>query len=96
MISLNPKQRRFLKQHAHHLKPVMQVGKEGPSSGFLSAVDEQLEIHELLKIKVLKSCLDSESDIRCALESKGAAVVQKVGNIFTIFRQRSEDSGFSL
>lgn len=93
---LNPKQRKALKGWAHHLKPLMQLGKEGPTEAFLVALAEHLETHELLKIRILKSCSVSLSELADRFQKIDAQVVQKVGRIVTVFRQREEDSAFRL
>lgn len=93
---LNSAQRRFLKQQAHHLKPLLQMGKDGASHAFGNAMDEQLAAHELVKFKVLNNCLASSDEIKACLEMIQATLVQKVGNIYTVFKQRPEDSWFKL
>jgi RNA-binding protein len=40
---LTPKQRQFLKAQAHHLKPVVHVGKLGVSPTFLAELDFMLD-----------------------------------------------------
>lgn len=93
---LTPAQRRFLKQVSHELKPLMQMGKDGPSDSFLVQLDEQLAAHELLKIRVLGNCLAEPEVIERAFAAHGVTVVQKVGHIFTVFKQKRKDSNFDL
>lgn len=50
--TLNPKQRRHLKGLGHHLKPIVTVGKEGLSDTVVSALEEALFQHELVKVRV--------------------------------------------
>ena len=51
MKSLNGAQRRFLKSLAHHLKPVVQIGKSGISDALVESVSQALDSHELIKIR---------------------------------------------
>lgn len=95
-LKLTSAQRRYLKQHAHHLKPLLQMGKDGASPAFGQALDEQLGAHELVKFKILANCLASSDEIQGMLTSIKATLVQKVGHIYTAFKQRPEDSWFSL
>lgn len=95
-IKLSAKQRRFLKAQSHHLKPLIQLGKEGPSAGFLRQLEEQINAHELIKVKVLGNCLAEKEEIEAAVAGVGVVVVQKIGHIYTFFRQRAENSNFEL
>ncbi len=50
--NLNPKQRRHLKGLGHHLNAIVTVGKEGISDTVVSALEEALLQHELVKVRV--------------------------------------------
>jgi len=51
-MTLDQKQKRALKKLAHHLKPVVIVGQHGLRENVLAEIDNALEIHELIKIKL--------------------------------------------
>ena len=53
--SLTSKQRRQLRSLAHHLEPVVQVGQKGLTDELVSAVDQALEDHELIKVRVAEA-----------------------------------------
>lgn len=93
---LTSTQHRYLKQQAHHLKPLMQMGKEGPTPSFTTALGEQLLAHELLKFRVLNNCLASKEDICAMVANAEARLIQQVGHVYTVFKQRTEDSWFKL
>ena len=95
-LELTPTQRRYLKQHAHALKPLMQMGKEGPSKSFIVALLEQLAAHELIKVRILNNCLAEPGEIGAALAAAEITLVQKVGHVLTVFKQKPEDSWFRL
>lgn len=44
--------RRRLRALAHHLEPLVQVGKEGVSPAVLRATDQALTDHELVKVRL--------------------------------------------
>ena len=48
---INSKQRSKLRALAHHLKPVVIIGKSGIIKGALSSIDKALDDHELIKVK---------------------------------------------
>ena len=50
-MSINSSQRQKLKALAHHLKPVINIGKEGLGDGVIYSILENLEKNELIKIK---------------------------------------------
>lgn len=95
-LELTPTQRRYLKQLSHPLKPLMQMGKDGPTPAFMSQMVEQLNAHELIKIRILGNCLSGMDDIKTALEGSGVTLVQKVGHVMTVLKQKEEDSILSL
>ena len=88
---LNPTQRRYLKQLAHPLKPLLQIGKEGCSQAFLAQLLEQLGVHELIKIRILNNCMASPEAIREALIQADIALVQKVGHVLTVYKKNEEN-----
>jgi len=51
-IVLTPAQNRFLRGVAHDLKALLQIGGKGVTPAFLAELDEVLERHELIKVKV--------------------------------------------
>ena len=84
---LTSKQRKFLKSKAHHLKPVVIIGKIEINESIIKAIDESLKAHELIKIKFnqhkdLKVQIISTINKRTNSESIGL-----IGNIAIIFRQ---------
>ncbi len=93
-LQLSGAQKRNLKSNAHHLKALVQMGKDGASQGFVKELDSQLKIHELLKFRVLNNCLEEADAIKSAIEQADAIFIQKVGNVWTVFRKRHEDSEF--
>ena len=55
---MTSKQRAYLKSLAIKLDPVFNVGKSSITPEFTEAISEVLETRELIKISVLKNCLD--------------------------------------
>ena len=46
-------QRRHLRGLAHHLRPLVQVGRGGLSEAIVQAIDEALLAHELIKVRIV-------------------------------------------
>ena len=51
LLMINSKERSKLRSLAHHLKPVVTVGKSGLIDGTLKSINQALDSHELIKIK---------------------------------------------
>ena len=52
---INSKQRSKLRSLAHHLKPVINIGKSGIADGVIASIEEALESHELIKVKFIQN-----------------------------------------
>ena len=50
---LTPAERKELRARAHHLKPVVMIGEAGLTEAVLAEARRAIEVHELLKIRVL-------------------------------------------
>ena len=62
-MTLTSKQRAFLKGLAADLEPVFQIGKSSVTPEVTSAITEAFNTHELIKITVLKNCLDDVKEV---------------------------------
>ena len=51
MKNLKSSQRSYLKSHAHHLEPVIHIGKSGLTEGIIHSINIALLAKELIKIK---------------------------------------------
>lgn len=91
-MQLNGKQRRYLRALGHNLDAIVRVGKGGITDGLVGALDQALEDHELIKVRVLEeSPLDRHEAAQVMAERCGAAVAQVLGRSVLMYRPRSED-----
>ena len=91
MQPLTGKQKRHLRGLAHHLKPLVQVGAGGASEGVLQHLDETLEAHELVKVRLLDADRDDLAEALERVRSHVKAhIVQTVGHTLVLFRQRTD------
>jgi RNA-binding protein len=51
MLELSSSQRKYLRSLAHHLDPVVLVGKQGVTDMLVRSALQALEAHELIKIR---------------------------------------------
>ena len=95
-MKLDGHQRRHLRSLAHHLKPTVQVGKAGLTPAVLKAVDQALEAHELIKLRLPGTKAEKREAI-ATLESRlGCMEVGMVGHVATIYREHPEPEKRSI
>ena len=75
-----------LKAQAHHLKPVVLVGKNGITENLLKEINLALDTHELIKIKFQESALKLLADSSWVTSLK-AELVNTQGHIVTLYRK---------
>ena len=77
---MTSKQRSYLKGLAMTMDPIFQIGKSSVTPELTAAIAEALEARELIKITVLKNCLDDGRYIAAVLaERTRSEVVQVIG-----------------
>ena len=90
MNNISSSDRSFLRSQAHHLEPVVLIGKNGISDGTVEAVNKALEARELIKIKFreFKDNKQSISD-EIAVSAK-CQIVGMIGHTVILFRQNPD------
>ncbi|EIC20002.1 ribosome assembly RNA-binding protein YhbY [Thiorhodovibrio frisius] len=91
MPSITPKQRHWLKQQAHHLKPVVMLGQHGLTEAVLREIRIALDHHELIKVKISAGDRAERDQLITAItEETGAELVQRVGNAASLYRHNPD------
>jgi RNA-binding protein len=90
MSPLTIKQKRKLKSLAHHLKPVVYIGRNGITDTVIEAADKALSAHELIKVKFIDFKDEKKSIIRNIAENTDSVFIGIIGNIAILFRQNSD------
>ena len=86
-MTLTSKQRAFLKGLAADLEPVFQIGKSSVTPEVTSAITEAFNTHELIKITVLKNCLDDVKEVAGTIaERTRSDLVQVIGRKFVLYK----------
>lgn len=86
MAPLTGKQRRALRALGHHLEPVVIVGGSGVTDGVISAVDQALKDHELIKVKIHEGPEDRKEAAEKLAEGTGSALAQVLGRTALLYR----------
>ncbi|WP_406704067.1 ribosome assembly RNA-binding protein YhbY [Sodalis sp.] len=90
-MNLNNKQKQHLKGLAHALKPVVMLGNNSLTEGVLAEIEQALEHHELIKVKIAAEERETKTLIADAIvRESGASKVQVIGNILVLYRPAAE------
>ena len=90
---MTSKQRSYLKGLAMTMDPIFQIGKSSVTPELTAAIAEALEARELIKITVLKNCLDDGRSIAEALaERTRSEVVQVIGKKIVLYKPAKDEA----
>ncbi len=88
---LSKKQKTSLRSLAHAKKPVVMIGSSGLSDNIFAALEEALDRHELVKIKISSGDREERENIVLQLiEKSGAEKIQRIGNMLTLYRRNAQ------
>lgn len=89
---MTSKQRSYLKGLAMTTEPIFQIGKSSITPEITAAIAEALEARELIKITVLKNCLDDGNSIAAVLaERTHSEVVQVIGRKIVLYKPAKDE-----
>jgi RNA-binding protein len=89
--ALSNAQKRYLRGLAHDLKPVVMVGAKGVGTALVAELDQALDLHELIKVKVAAEDREArDAAIAALVEAAGAELVARIGHVAVLYR-RSKD-----
>ena len=90
---MTSKQRSYLKGLAMTMDPIFQIGKSSVTPELTAAIAEALEARELIKITVLKNCLDDGRSIAEVLaERTRSEVVQVIGKKIVLYTPAKDEA----
>ncbi len=85
------KQRSELKKLAQDLKPTVMIGKEDITPTVISAIDDYLNAHELVKVQIQEgSLMEPKEAANQIAEELGAEFVQAIGRRFVLYRRAAD------
>lgn len=84
---MTSKQRAYLKSLASTLNSGFQVGKASLTPEYIAAIDEAFNNKELIKITVLKNCMDDPNEIAETIAGRThSQVVQVIGKKIVLYK----------
>lgn len=88
---MTSKQRAYLKSLAMTMESIYQVGKSSITPEITKGIEEALEARELIKITVLKNCMDDPKEIASIIaERTQSEVVQVIGKKIVLYKESNE------
>ena len=88
---MTSKQRAHLKSLASVIDPILQIGKSSLTPEYIEAVREAFNTRELIKINVLKNCLDDPREMAQIIADRTASqVVQVIGRKIVLYKPDKE------
>ena len=89
---MTSRQRAYLKGLAMKMDTIINIGKSSLTPEVTEAVAEALEKRELVKVGVLKNCIDDPREIASYLgERTGSEVVQVIGKKIVLYKKKKKD-----
>ena len=94
---MTSKQRAYLKSLASSLDPIFQVGKSSLTPQVTEAIGEAFNTRELIKVAVLKNCLDDPREIaEMVAERTHSQVVQVIGKKSVLYKPDKDNPRIQL
>jgi RNA-binding protein len=94
---ITTKQSAHLRALAHHLDPVVQLGKEGLTDSVVGAVKAALDDHELIKIKLPQIEKAQRKALTASLaEATAAHVAGEIGRVAVLYKRHPNKPKIAL
>ena len=92
MQSLKGFQKKYLREIAHGLKPVVIIGHKGITDPLIQSINESLTAHELIKIKFIdfKEKAQKEALIATIVTQSQCDLIGLTGHVAILFRQNKD------
>jgi len=96
-MPLSSSQIRYLRGLAHPLKPVLLLGGRGVTAGVLKELEQALDDHELIKVRLTGDDRAARAaDLARLVESSHAETVQTIGRVAVLYRRNDDKPQIAL
>lgn len=89
-MQLSSNQRRHLRGLTHHINPVVIVGDKGLSDNVMAEIEQALDRHELIKVKLRADRGTRTAWMEEIRRRTGATPVHRIGQVACYYRQNPE------
>ena len=97
-MSLNTSQIKSLRAEGHRLrlKPIVTIGQHGLSDNVSQEIDQALNRHELLKIRIPALGKPGKKELATAIcQQQQAELVEMIGNVIVIYRRNAKQDRYA-
>lgn len=96
-MSLTSSQTRYLRSLAHDLSAVVLLGNKGATEAVVKELNQALDIHELVKVKLSGGDKDErQMQIDVLAQGTQAEQVHQIGHVVVFFRRNAEEPKIAL
>ena len=95
-MPLNARQKRYLRGLTHRLQPVVMVGDKGLSESVQAEIEQALERHALIKVKLRSDRETRQAWAERIASEHGAEQVHAIGQVACFYRRNPEKSVIEL
>ncbi len=89
---MTSKNRAYLMGLAHNIDTIFHIGKNSLTPEITEAINDALTKRELIKLNVLKNCMDDPKSIGYVLaERTNSELVQVIGRKIVLYRQNKNN-----
>lgn len=90
-MELTETQKKRLRTRAHDLNPVVMVGQHGLKPTILEEVNNALDFHQLIKVKLSVGDRELRNEIITQIiQHSQAQLIQRIGNIAVLYRKNPD------
>ncbi|MBR9700615.1 ribosome assembly RNA-binding protein YhbY [Candidatus Woesearchaeota archaeon] len=75
-----------LRKKAHHLTPIVEIGKQGLTDGVLEQIRTELKRKRLIKVRMRQTVEEKKTLVEKLISETGATLVQHVGHVVTLHK----------
>ena len=92
MITLKGSQKKYLKALGHHLKPIVNIGKANLTDNIIDKISRELELHELIKIKLNESAeVSIKEAAEYIAEKTDCNIIRVIGFTALLYKRNEEE-----
>lgn len=95
-MALSNSQRKYLRGLTHDLDPVVMIADKGLSDNVRAEIEQALEHHELIKVKVRAEREQRKAWIEQIAALTGAELVHQIGQVASYYRRHPKKPGIAL
>jgi RNA-binding protein len=96
-MPLSSTQTRYLRSLAHDLSPVVLLGNKGATEAVVKELNQALDIHELVKLKLSGGDkAERKAQIDVLVGGTQAEKVHQIGHVVVLFRRNADEPKIAL